>query len=60
MAARVGTSRCDGGGAVDEGTIWRLRLGDHGDWSGKASLHGRAESMLESRVSMQRLEYKSW
>ena len=46
MAARIGTSRGDGGGVVGEWALWRLRLGDHGDWSGIASLHGQAESML--------------
>ena len=60
MAARVGAARGDGGGAVDERTIWRLGLGDHRDWGDIASLHGRAESMLESWISRQRLEYKSW
>ena len=58
MAARVGASRGDGGGTVDERAIWRLRLGDHWDWSGVASLHGRAESMPKSRYSGQRLEKK--
>ena len=48
MAARIGTSRGDGGGAVGEWALWRLGLGDHGDWGGIASLHGQAESMLGS------------
>ena len=48
MAARVGASGGDGGGAVDEWAIWRLGLGDHRDWSGIASLHGRVESMPRS------------
>lgn len=50
MAARVGASRGDGGGAVDEWAIWRLRLRDHRDRSGIGSLHGRAESMSRSTV----------
>ncbi len=45
MAARVGASRGDGRGAVDEWAIWRLGLRDHRDWTGIGSLHGRARSM---------------
>ena len=58
MTARVGASRGDGGGTVDERAIWRLGLGDHRDWSGRASPHGRAESMPKSRYSRQRLVKK--
>ena len=58
MSARVGASRGDGARAMNEWAIWRLRLGDHGDRSGMASLHGRAESMSRSRSSRQRLEMK--
>ena len=63
MAARVGTSRGDGGGAVGEWALWRLGLRDHGDRSGVASLHGQAESMLGSfRVLFQDrgFKYKRW
>ena len=63
MAARVGASRGDGAGSVDEWAIWRLRLGDHRDWSSIAALHRRAEIMLESRFSRfsrQKLEDESW
>ena len=59
MTARVGASRGDGGGTVDERAIWRLGLGDHRDWSGIASLHGRVESMPRTRYSRQRLEKKA-
>ena len=45
MATRVGAFGGDGGWAVDEWAIWGLRLGNHRDWSGIGSLHGRAESM---------------
>ena len=58
MTARVGASRGDGGGTVDERTIRRLGLGDHRDWSGIASLHGRAECIPRSRCLLQRLEKK--
>ena len=61
MAARIGTSRGDGGRAVGEWALWRLRLGDHGDWSGIASLHGQAESMLGMvTFSRQRFRCKRW
>lgn len=50
VAARVGASRRDGGGTVDEWAIGGLRLGDHRDWNGIGSLRGRAESMSQIAV----------
>ena len=41
---------------MNEGAIGRLWLGDHRYWSGKATLHGRAESMLESRTVLFKAE----
>ena len=47
MAAGIGASRGDRCRAVDEGAIWRLRMGDHRDWRGVGLLHGRAESISQ-------------